>query len=212
MKDVVVLGSSGFAQEMLWLLEHNNEQKKEWNILGFVDNVKHNSPLAHYDIIGDDEWLLHCPHSICVVCGIGSPILRRKIVNNLKAKNCNISFPSIISRSATTSPYIRMGEGCVVCAGAVITTNVSLDNFVAINLGCHIGHETVIHDFVTINPGSNISGNVCIGEACDIGTGTSIIQGKKIGANSIIGAGSVIIRDVPEGCTVVGNPGRVLER
>lgn len=63
-----------------------------------------------------------------------------------------------------------------------------------------------------VNPGANISGNVQIGSGCEIGTGACIIQGKQLGPNTVVGAGSVIIRDVPGYCTIVGNPGRILER
>ena len=45
-----------------------------------------------------------------------------------------------------------------------------------------------------------------------VGAGAVVMQGVRIGRDSIIGAGSVIIRDVPADCTVVGNPGRILER
>jgi acetyltransferase-like isoleucine patch superfamily enzyme len=34
---------------------------------------------------------------------------------------------------------------------------------------------------------------------------------KTIGENSLIGAGTVIIKDVPDGATVVGNPGRIIK-
>jgi len=34
----------------------------------------------------------------------------------------------------------------------------------------------------------------------------------KIGKWATIGAGAVIIKDVPDGVTVVGNPGRILDK
>ena len=44
-----------------------------------------------------------------------------------------------------------------------------------------------------------------------IGAGSTIIQNRNIGENSMIGAGSVIIRDIPNNCTVVGNPGKIIK-
>lgn len=212
MKDIVILGSSGFAQEMLWLLESNNAMETEWNILGFVDGAGSTSDIDGYDVIGDDEWLMNYPHPINAICGIGQSGLRRKVINQYKICNSQVAFPAIISKQANVSRFTDLGEGSIVCAGTIITTNVRVGNFVTINLSCTIGHETKIGDFVTINPGSNISGNVLIGQGCDIGTGTKVIQNIEIGRGSTIGAGAVIIRDVPENCTVVGNPGRIVKR
>ncbi|HZW78021.1 MAG TPA: acetyltransferase, partial [Flavobacteriaceae bacterium] len=41
--------------------------------------------------------------------------------------------------------------------------------------------------------------------------GASIIPGVNIGKWCTIGAGAVILHDVPDGATVVGNPGRKLK-
>lgn len=212
MKDIVIIGSSGFAKEMLWLLEDNNEGEKDWNILGFVDNDKSKQLVCGYEILGNDEWLMNYPHPINAICGVGFVSLRRRIVEKYKYANSKIVFPTVVSRSARFSKRVTMGEGCIVCANSVLTTDITLGNFVTINLNCTIGHDVVIRDFVTINPGTSLSGNVLVDHDCEIGTGVSIIPGKHIGAYAVVGAGSVIIRDVPEHCTVVGNPGRILEK
>jgi acetyltransferase EpsM len=44
-----------------------------------------------------------------------------------------------------------------------------------------------------------------------VGIGVNVIQGITIGKWCTIGAGAVIISDVPDGCTVVGNPGRIIK-
>ncbi|HLS31877.1 MAG TPA: DapH/DapD/GlmU-related protein [Flavobacteriaceae bacterium] len=43
-----------------------------------------------------------------------------------------------------------------------------------------------------------------------IGANSVVKEGINIGDHVIIGAGSVVIKDVPDGCTVVGNPGRII--
>lgn len=213
MKDIVILGAGGFGKELLWLLENNNRDNRQWNILGFVDSAKSGKePLKGYGVIGDDAWLLHYPHPINAVCGLGSPALRRKVVQMYKNGAGSISFPVLISNTADVSEHAELEEGCVVCSGVRVAPNVRLGAFTALNLNCTVGHDTVIQEFCTVNPGASVSGNVWIGNDCEIGTGACIIQERRLGPKTVVGAGSVIIRDIPGYCTVVGNPGRILEK
>lgn len=45
-----------------------------------------------------------------------------------------------------------------------------------------------------------------------VGTGAKILGNIQIGNNVYVGANSVVLRDVPDNCTVVGIPGRVVVR
>jgi serine O-acetyltransferase len=51
-----------------------------------------------------------------------------------------------------------------------------------------------------------------LGSNIFIGTGAKLLGGIKIGDNVKIGANAVIIKDVPDNATVVGIPGKVMER
>ena len=45
-----------------------------------------------------------------------------------------------------------------------------------------------------------------------IGSGAKVLGPITIGDGSKVGAGSIVLKDVPPGCTVVGNPGRVVKK
>lgn len=81
-----------------------------------------------------------------------------------------------------------------------------------LNTGSVIEHDCTVGGFVHVSPGAVLCGAVQAESNAHIGAGAVVMQGVRIGRDSIIGAGSVIIRDVPADCTVVGNPGRILER
>lgn len=78
MKDIVIVGTSGCAKEILFLLEENNKREKEWNILGFIDCDKNQTDLR-YPVLGDDVWLLKQKRKLAVVIAVGSPSLKKKL-------------------------------------------------------------------------------------------------------------------------------------
>ena len=49
-----------------------------------------------------------------------------------------------------------------------------------------------------------------IGNNVTVCAGAIIVGGVHIGNNVTIGAGAVVIRDIPDNCTVVGNPMRII--
>ena len=82
-------------------------------------------------------------------------------------------------------------------------------------------HGVFISRFAVIGPRCRIYQNVTIGEIdrkaprigadCLIGAGAVLVGGIRIGNSAKIGAGAVVSRDVPDGCTVVAPPPRILE-
>ncbi|MEA5095144.1 MAG: acetyltransferase [Sedimentibacter saalensis] len=210
-KNIVILGSSGFAKEVLWLIQENNRITNEWNIIGFIDNSHDVRSIAGYEVIGDDDWLLNYPEQIYVVCGIGNSKLKEKVVKKFVNKE-NVIFPSIISKGAVISDSVKMGIGCIICTNSILTVDITLGDFVTVNLDCTVGHDVILENFTTLYPSVNISGNVRIKSKTEIGTGSQVIQGLNIGENSIIGAGTVVIKDIPSYSTAVGNPARVIKQ
>ncbi len=209
MKDIVIIGAGGFAQEVTWLIEEINKEMQQWNLLGFIDSDKSivGTEINGYKVIGDDEWLKE--KDIYAVIAIGDSNIRKKIVNKLK--EYKIKYPILIHPNAVYSDSVTFGEGSIICASTVFTVNINIGKFVVVNFNCNVGHGADIDDFSTILPGANISGDVKLGECTSVGTGASIIQGLSIWENSIIGAGSVVIKDIPANCTAVGSPARPIK-
>jgi maltose O-acetyltransferase len=109
-------------------------------------------------------------------------------------------------------------------------TNLHLGSNVAINFGCvaldvcpiRIGDRTLIgsnvqllaadhpRDVATRSSGVEGGKPITIGADVWIGSGAIILPGVSVGEGAIVGAGAVVSRDVPAGCTVAGNPARVV--
>lgn len=207
-KDLLIIGASGFAKEVVWLVERINQVNPTWNLLGFVDKSceEANSTLMGYPVISEQEADNRFS-DVWYICAIGSAKIRKAAVSKYVGKR----FATLIDPSVFISNRVIIGEGTIICAGTIVTVDISIGRHVIINLDCTVGHDAVLHDFVTVYPSVNISGNTDIGECVEMGTGMQIIQGKIIGNSSIVGAGAVVVKDIPEKCTAVGNPAKPIK-
>jgi sugar O-acyltransferase (sialic acid O-acetyltransferase NeuD family) len=210
-KDVLIIGAGGFAREVAWLIEDINYKNESWNLIGYLDENLNNKGhlLNGYEVLGDFNDFKEHNKEIYYVCAVGDTSIRKEL--SKKAENIGLKPATLVHPSVIISKYVKIGEGTMICASSIITVNVEIGKHVIINLDCTIGHDVVIADYVTILPSVNISGAVLLEEGSNLGTGTAIIQGKKVGANSIIGAGSVVVKDIPENCTAVGVPAKVVK-
>lgn len=69
----------------------------------------------------------------------------------------------MIHPSVIYSERVEFGEGCIICAGNIITVDIKIGNHVIVNLDCTIGHDAKIGDYSTVLPSVNISGFVELG-------------------------------------------------
>lgn len=75
-----------------------------------------------------------------------------------------------------------------------------------------IGKNFSVYQNVTIGRGKSRDGIdiPVIGDDVVVYTGAIIIGGVFIGNNVKVGAGALVNKDVPDNCTVVGNPMKVI--
>lgn len=211
---VVILGAGGFAREVLDVFDAINEdQPGSYEVLGFISEVEDDwlKVFNEKPVLGGFDWFDAKPehHDVGVVCGVGSPVVRHRMIERCKKRE--LEFVSAIHPQAIMSKWVEVGRGVVMTAGVILTNQIKIGDHVHLNLHVTIGHDARIDDYCTIAPGVNISGNVHIAEGCDIGTGAAIIQHFTVGEWSVIGAGSVVNREIPANSTAVGVPAKVIK-
>ena len=210
MKDLIIVGTGGVGRETAQIVEEMNKVKKEWNILGFIDDNKDlkGKIVNGYRVIGDRTYLNYFEKEVYVVIAIANYSVKKELVKFLI--NQNVKYATLIHPSVRLNDTIKIGEGSIVYPGVIMTVNIDVGNNVIISPKCGIGHDTIIEDYVTLLWNVNVSGNEKIRQGATLGSGSTIIQGLEIGRGSFVGAGSVVIRDIEANKTAVGVPSRYI--
>ena len=210
MKDLIIVGTGGVGRETAQIVEEMNKVKKEWNILGFIDDNKDlkGKIVNGYRVIGDRTYLNYFEKEVYVVIAIANYSVKKELVEFLTNKN--IKYATLIHPSVRLNDTIKIGEGSIVYPGVIMTVNIDVGNHVIISPKCGVGHDTIIEDYVTLLWNVNVSGNEKIRQGATLGSGSTIIQGLEIGRGSFVGAGSVVIRDIEANKTAVGVPSRYI--
>ncbi len=144
------------------------------------------------------------------LCYPGLKALRsHRRAHELYAKG-HVLLARIISQRA------RHKTGIEIHPGAVIGRRMFIDH----GDGVVIGETTIIGDDVTLYQGVTLGGtgkdigkrHPTLGSGVTVGAGAKVLGPIHIGDNVKIGAGAIVLKDVPDNCTVVGNPGRIVKR
>lgn len=202
MKDVIIVGSGGFGREVSWLAGDCGRI-----VRGFLDDRRERGERVYgVPVLGRvTDWARHRDAEFVVA--VGNPRARREIVEHMEETGVP-TFTTLVHPSVIASGSVRIGEGSIVCAGCVLTVNVTLGRHVIVNVQVAIGHEDVIGDFCTVAPAVMLSGDVRVEQGAEIGASSVIRQGLRIGAGAMLGMGSVVTHDVEPNMLCMGTPAR----
>lgn len=210
MKDIIIVGASGFGREVAQWIEDINKTSPTWNIKGYLDDNLHalDGIEDDYRIIGRiHDWIPKSDEFF--VCAIAFPKVKYEIVNMLLQKGAK--FATIIHPTANINRHVVIGEGSVVTPRSAITSNAKIGRFTSI-LGSGVGHDAVVGDFSTLSGRCSVNGHVQVGSLVYIACGVSIAPSKKIGDGATVGIGSVVISNVKPNTTVFGNPAKRIDK
>ena len=118
----------------------------------------------------------------------------------------------LLARMISARAHRRTGID--IHPGAVIGEGFFIDH----GSGVVIGETAVIGDNVTLYQGVTLGGtgkhtgkrHPTIGSGVTVGAGAKVLGPITLGNHVKVGAGAIVLTDVPDQCTVVGNPGRIV--
>jgi sugar O-acyltransferase (sialic acid O-acetyltransferase NeuD family) len=195
-----IIGNGGLGREIF----HSMSKEEQSGIIFFVEDHFYSEskyktlPLSKFD-----------EKKYEIIVAIGDSKVRENIVNKLPK---NTKYFTFIHPSAQIhSDDVEIGEGSVICAGSILTTNIKIGKHSQLDRNTNIGHDCIIGDFFRTSPGSIISGNCNIGKHVYFGTNSSVREKIKICDNVTIGLNSGVVKDINEEGIYVGTPSKKIK-
>ncbi len=184
-KKIAIIGAGGLSKEIACNLNHNSY--KYFVHKKFIDHFRNNG-MTNIEAIEDIDI-----DKYKVLIAIGDPKTRKLLFNELPS---NTEYYTYIDKRAHILDDIIIGDGSIITAGCVLTTNITIGSFNLINLNTTIGHDSYLDNFITTSPGVHISGETKIGEVCYFGSGSVVRDKVKICPYVTIGMNGVVTKDI----------------
>lgn len=206
-----LIGAGGFAREVMPVAAKVLKKRAK---LAFVETNPAQETVNGYDLISENDFVA-APHALKAF-NIAIADSRKREVFAQKYIALGYTPESLVAAPVTIYDAIEIGEGAILCANVVLTSNAKIGKFFHANLNSYVAHDCIIGDYVTFAPNVACNGNVHIGDHAYIGTGAILKQGsqdapRRIGEGAVVGMGAVVTKDVAPYTTVIGNPARVLD-
>lgn len=182
---IAIVGAGGCGRSVLDVLLACGYEA--W-IVGFYDDAHAALPgeVRGFPVLGD-TWMLKSllsVESVFVVVAITDNSARLRVANSIRALGGQ--FMSATHPSAYVSPEATVGDGSVICAGAVVHPDA------AVGSHCILGPGAVLDRDATVGAGVWVSAGAVVG------------PGARAGARALLGYNSVVGRkaSVPDDAEV----------
>ena len=200
--DLLLYGGGGFTEIAIDILKITHA----YRIVGIVDmKFPELKEVMGVPVIGGDEQLQELYeagyHKIFNGVGANGSQYWRKPPYE-KIKKFGFEFPNIVHPRAILEPSVSLGEGSIICAGAIIGANARIGNNCVINAGSIISHDCIISDNCHICSGAVLAGIVNVGENTLVGQNVTVYSRVNIGSNVVVENGCNIFKNVQDNTIV----------
>ena len=202
-EQVIVIGAGGHGKVVADIVLNCGDIP-----VGFLDDNEMTQPVvAGIPVLGRTANYKDYPNAAFVIA-IGNSAAREKIAHQLDG----VRWYTAIHPAAVVSKLdVKLGEGCVIMANAVVNSSAQIGKHCIINTAAVVEHDNDIGSFAHISVGAKLGGTVSIGEHTWIGIGAAVSNNVSVCDHCVIGAGAVVIHGIKESGTYVGVPARKIK-
>lgn len=138
------------------------------------------------------------------IIAIGNNSMRKEKYQLCRAQN--IEFINVLHPSSILGLFVRLEQGIMILARAVVNSNSVIGANVIINTGAIVEHDVEICAHAHVAPGAVICGGCFVGENVMVGAGAIIQPNISICSNVTIGSGSIVTKNIKEAGVYYGSP------
>jgi sugar O-acyltransferase (sialic acid O-acetyltransferase NeuD family) len=211
---LVLVGAGGFGRETAEAVRAINAAHEattgqpRWELRGFVDDDPGlaGAGVSGTRVLGPMDRLADHPDASVVLC-TGHPgdfTSKRRIAERLALPAER--YATLVHPRAELPESCRVGEGTVILAGVVATTDVVIGSHVGVMPQAVLTHDDRLDDYVTLGAGVRLAGTVRVMEGAYLGAGCLVRENVTIGPWALVGMGAIVTRDVPGREVWVGVP------
>jgi sugar O-acyltransferase (sialic acid O-acetyltransferase NeuD family) len=199
---IIVYGGGGHGKSLIDLLRLLGT----YHILGVVDDgIPKDTLIMGLPVLGGAEALpgLHALGvrlAVNAVGGIGN--LAPRITVFQKLAEAGFACPAVIHPTAFVEPSATLSPAVQIFPHAYVGSETRLGFGCIVNTGAIVSHDCVLGDLANISPGAMLAGEVQVGQGALVGMGATVNLQVKIGARARIGNGATVKLDVPENAVV----------
>ena len=197
MNRLIIIGASGHGKVIADIALRNG-----YTDIVFLDDNENIKECAGFPVIGVTSEAPFLDGDKIVA--IGNEETREKIQSEIETV-------TLIHPNAVIGRRVKVGEGSVIMAGAVINPGAKICRGVIVNTCSSVDHDCVLKDFCHIGVGAHLAGTVIVGETSFVGVGTAVINNITIGDGVTVGAGAAVVKNLTETGTYVGVPARKIK-
>lgn len=209
-KPILIIGSSGLSKVIIDIFEKDGK----YQIVGLIDDFRNiGEDTLGYKVVGkiDDLPELLSKNTFCgIFIAIGDNWNRHKVLHRLLEIKTKIDFVSAIHPSVQIGKNVKIGNGVVMMAGAIVNSDTYIGDFALLNVKASISHDCKMLKFSSLGPNVTIGGHATIGEFSAICIGATVKDRIKVGNHSVIGAGSLLLKDCEDNAVMYGVPAKMI--
>ncbi|WP_083843050.1 acetyltransferase [Schlesneria paludicola] len=204
----LIVGAGGFGREIYYWTQGQLQSTGQDFPIGFLDDnrdsLKAYPSLAPYWVDRISDYVPRQGDRLLMA--IADPTIKLQLGKQLTERGA--TFATYIHPKAVITADAKFGAGCIVCPMTVVCCNVQVGDFVSLNLGTVVGHDSIISDGCTLSPHANISGQSVLERGVFVGCQAVILPKVHVGEFARIGAGSSVIGHVRSHSTMLGVPAK----
>jgi len=190
----IIIGGGGFGLELFTFITHDIQSGvlPSTCTIGVLDDVADcdlMNRLPNTNYLGKLQDFVPKEGDQALIA-IGSAAGRKKMFKIAQAKK--ISMTTYVHPSAWVAPNATIGQGVIICPNCVISACAEVEDNVAVNVFCGVGHGAKVGAHSVMGPYSVINGDTVLGEGCYLGTRATLFPQVVLGKGCTVDAHSAV--------------------